>query len=164
MSDFNQKAILLTPLGEEELPDLDTFDCEDWQTNYYLLNHAFDEQRRGLNTTTLIYYNGVLASFLSACCDTIPLCKEGNNVACNAPAIKIRYAIDKQFKDLEMDAFVIDYAKSVAYDLWCTHVGVRFLTMDVPAAQEDFFAGLGFVRNEEDNAGDIVSMRTDIFY
>lgn len=164
MREFNPKAILLTPLGEEELPDLDNFDCGDWQTNYFLRNQAFDEQRRGLNTTTLIYYNGILASFLSTCCDAIPLSSEGSEIDCKVPAIKIRYAIDKEFKDLEMDSFVIDYAKSVAYDLWCTHVGVRFLTMDVPAEREEFFAGMGFVRNVNDNTGEIVSMRADIFY
>jgi len=164
MSEFNPKAILLTPLGEEELPDLDNFDSGDWETNYFLMNQAYDEQRRGLNTTTLIYYNGILASFLSMCCDAIPLSTEGNEITSNVPAIKIRYAIDNKFKDLEMDSFIIDYAKSVAYQLWCSHVGVRFLTIDVPASQEQFYIDKGFVRNVSDATGDIISMRTDIFY
>lgn len=165
MTDMNPKAILLMSLTEKELPDLPTFDCGSKETNNFLLNEAFGEQERGLNTTTLVYYNGILAAFLSLCCDSIHLNKEETGEAAIAvPAIKIRYAIDRRFKDYEgLDSFIIDYARNVAFELWTSKVGVRFLTLDADLSQESYFSQKGFVRNRSNDTGETISFRMDIF-
>lgn len=163
MTEMNPKAVLLMKFCEEELPDLPTFDSGDSATNDFLWNESFYEQERGLSTTTLLYYNGILAGFITMCCDAIPLCKEENGTEATEtiPAIKLRYGVDLKFKDYDLDSFIIDWTKTVAFDLWNSTVGVRFLTVDTDASKEEFFASKGFVRNRADSNG-IISMRLDI--
>lgn len=164
MSKLNQKAILLLPMGEEELPDLENFDSGDIDDNHFFLNEAFGEQERGLSTTTMVYHHGLLAAMFSLCCDAIPVKVDDggkSEVSFTVPAIKIRYAVDNEYKDLDLDSFIIGYVKNLAWELAITKVGVRFLTLDTEASKEEFYASKGFVRNgvgEED----YVSMRLDI--
>ena len=164
MADFNPKAVLLIKFTEQELPDTAAFDSGDSETNDFFRNDAFRDQERGLNTTTLIYCNGIIAGFISLLCDAIPLNKEEENsqASLTVPAIKLRYGVDKNFKDYDLDSFIIDYAKTVAFELWKSKVGVRFLTLDTDPSREEFFAGKGFVRNRTGSNG-LVSMRLDIF-
>lgn len=166
MTEFKPSAILLMRFTETELDDALEFNSGNQETNDFLKNEAFGEQERGLSTTTLVYYNGILAAFLSMCCDAIPLNKEeeGAAAALTVPAIKIRYGIDRKFKDYEgFEAFVIDYAKNVAFELWTSKVGVRYLTLDADLSQEHYFTEKGFIRNRSNDADGMISMRMDIF-
>lgn len=166
MTEFNPKSILLMKFTEEALPDVLAFDCGDNEANSFYHNEAFAEQERGLNATTLLYYNGILAACISLCSDAIPLNKEeeGNpQAAMMVPAIKLRYAVDLKFQDYDLDSFIIDFAKNTAFELTCSKVGVRFVTIDVPSSREEYFAGKGFVRNKSGDTGSIISMRADIF-
>lgn len=165
MTEFNPKAILVTRFTETELDDALSFDSGCSETNSFFHNDAFAEQERGLSTTTLFFYNGILAGFLSMCCDVIPLDKEGDGKAnYSVPAIKIRFATGKAFKDYEgFDSFIIDYAKNIAWEIGSSKVGVRFLTLDAPLSMEEYFTGKGFVRNNSTADSDLISMRMDIF-
>lgn len=166
MTDFNPKSVLLMKFTEEVLPDVLAFDCGDSETNGFFHDEAFAEQERGLNATTLLYYNGILAACISMCCDAIPLNKEEEGspqATLMVPAIKLRYGVDLKFQDYDLDSFIIDFAKNTAFELASSKVGVRFVTTDVPFSREEFYAGKGFVRNKSGETGSIVSMRADIF-
>jgi hypothetical protein len=163
MRELNKKALLLMPLGEEELPDLENFDSGDIDDNHYFLNEAYGEQQRGLNTTTLVYHHGLLAAFFSLCCDVIPIKVddgEKSEISLNVPAIKIRYAVDKNYQDMDLDSFIISYVKNLAWELTTTKVGARFLTLDTDPSKEEFYTSKGFVRNAVGE--EYVSMRLDI--
>ena len=104
-----------------------------------------------------------MAACISLWCD-IPLNKEAEGNAeptHSVPAIKLRYAVDVKFKDYDLDSFIIDFAKNVAFEMWTSKVGVRYLTLDTDASREEFFASKGFVRNRSDSEG-IISMRLDV--
>lgn len=168
--EINPKAVHLVRLSEDELPDLVDFDCGDQEMNRFLKEEAFDEQAIGMNSTVLLYYMGSLAAFCSVCCDSIPLStkeqREEEIPRYKVPSIKIaRLGRSVRFSGYGFGGFLINYVKSVAFELGTSRVGVRFLTLDAYPNKVKYYEGFGFVRNEAMKPGPSgnVSMRADIF-
>lgn len=159
--EMNDEGILLMRLTGLELPDLYHFDSGDAETNNYLKTEAYEEQERGLNNNLLLYYHGELAAFCSLCCDSLRLNKDEKTLS--IPAIKIaRMGKEVRFKDYDFDKILMDAIKAIAYELCVTKVGVRYLTVDATAAQEEYFAKFGFVRNQTESSDGLISMRADV--
>lgn len=167
---FNPKAVLLARLSEEELPDLANFDCGDAEMNRFLQEEAYEEQDKGLNSTILLYYEGILAAFCSVCCDSIPLSdterEDGKLPPYKIPSIKIaRLGRDVRYRGLSFGKFLVDYCKDMAYELAKSKLGIRFLTLDSYPNRVDYYGELGFIKNEAINKSRTfnLSMRADIF-
>lgn len=167
----NPKAIVLARLTENELPDVENFDCGDEEMNIFLREEASAEQAMGMNSTVLLYYQGSLAAFCSVCCDAIPLSdtereEEGITVHYRAPAIKIaRLGRDEKYHGLGMGQVLVDYVKDMASELSKSRLGVRFITTDAYANRVDYYSCLGFIPNQaaRGRSSPTVSMRADIF-
>lgn len=172
---FDIEQTELVRLTEKELVDLANFDCEDGEMNRFFREEAFTEQEMGMNTTILLYFEGNLAAACSICCDAITLSPEEKEDAgidipyAKVPAIKVaRLGRSARYRNLKFGKFLVEYVKSVAYELNEETVGVRFLTLDAyPKRVSYYHKELGFVVNkrgrkpkDEDSP---ISMRADIF-
>lgn len=169
---FDIDKVLLTRLAEDNLPDLVNFDCGDNEMNIFLRDEAFDEQGKGLNSTTLLYYQNDLAAFCSICCDSILLSpderQEIDITRATVPAIKIaRLGRDLKYRKLKLGIFLIEYIKNLAYELSETVLGVRLLTLDAYPERVKYYSNINFSVNEEmkrrKRRDGAVSMRIDIF-
>jgi len=170
-TEINPKAILLARLTEEDLPHLANFNCGDTEMNQFLKEESFEEQKRGLNSTILLYYKGELAAFCSICCDSITLSPEERETAGQLPpyknpAIKLaRLGRDIQYKKYGFGEKPVDYVKDLALNLCESQLGVRFITVDAYCNKVDFYRNLDFTENQrlQTNKRSTVSMRADIF-
>ncbi|MBH0159897.1 GNAT family N-acetyltransferase [Fictibacillus sp. 26RED30] len=165
---INPKALLLARLTEEELTDLANFDCGDEEMNEYLVKEAFVSQELGMNTTTLLYYEGRLAAFCSICADSIRLAEEekGDDLPLtNVPAIKIaRLGRDKEFKEYGFGQYLIQHTILKALEIAEASCGVRFITLDAYPERIKLYEDIGFVRNESYKKRTMrISMRFDIY-
>lgn len=143
--DVNYKAVLVARLDDEDIDSLATFNCvrdDDGpsvaefskQMNEFLRDEAFDQQAQGLNTTSLLFYKGDLAAYVSVCADSIRLDpSEQQTDAVNystAPAIKIaRLAVDKRFAGHGFGKFLIEYTRYTCQELNDV-IGIRYVTLD----------------------------------
>lgn len=168
---LNRKAILLAKLTEEELGDLANFDCNDNEMNRFLKEEAYNEQQLGMNNTTLMYYEGILAGFYSVCADSLRLAEEEQSkdlVYATVPAIKIaRIARDIRFRDLEIGKFLINHAIHKALEIDNESCGVRMITLDAYPHRVEYYESQKFKRNEHrmyhGKNRPTVSMRYDIY-
>ena len=168
---INPKAIVLARLTENELPDVESFDCGDEEMNTFLREEASAEQTMGMNSTVLLYYQGSLAAFCSVCCDAIPLSdtereEEGITVHYRAPAIKIaRLGRDEKYQGMGLGQALVDYVKDMANELSKSRLGVRFITTDAYVHRTGYYSRLGFVPNQaaRGKSSPTLSMRADIF-
>lgn len=169
--EFNEEVVRLARLTEDKIQDLANFDCGDDEMNRFFHEEVLHEQEIGMNTTILLYYNEELAAACSICCDAITLNPEEKKIEevpyAKVPAIKVaRLGRDIKFKNLKLGKFLVDYIKSIAYDLNDSTVGVRFLTLDAYPKRVNYYREeLGFIINEYTKRKDglPVSMRADIF-
>ena len=175
MNEQNTDKIRLARLSEIYVDILANFDClnsdEDLKSkgfkskpirkfagyseniNYFLKNDALEEQKKGLNTTHLLFLENELVGFISLCNDSIRLAlseKEEDNVPyANIPALKIaRLAIDKKFQNNGWGKFLIDFAVAVAFKnrQWS---GIKFLTVDCYKHRLSYYEDrIGFKINE----------------
>lgn len=177
--EVNYKAVLVARLDDEDVEYLATFDCirdDDDPTvagfsremNEFLRTEALDQQAQGLNTTSLLYYKGDLAAYVSVCADSIRLNEsEQESDAVNystAPAIKIaRLAVDKRFAGHGFGKFLIGDVRYACQEL-NDRIGIRFLTLDAFPHRVEYYEKLGFRKNlvyATDKRKTYVSMRSD---
>ncbi|WP_027365927.1 hypothetical protein [Desulfotruncus alcoholivorax] len=170
---FDIDKIELVRLTENELVDLTNFDCEDLEMNRFFREEAFTEQEMGMNTTILLYYERTLAAACSICCDAITLSQEERETVgipyAKVPAIKVaRLGRSAKYRNLKFGKFLVEYVKSLAYELNEETVGVRFLTLDAYPQKVSYYQEeLGFVVNKKGrrpkDEKSPISMRADIF-
>jgi len=172
MDEFNFDTDLVELARLDSYHDLANFDCGDTEMNQFFLDEAYEEQEKGLNSTTLLFFKGEIAAFVSICCDAIPL--NTNEQAqidiqrSKVPAIKIaRLGKHIKFEKCSFGRFLIDYVKDLAYRLHTTVLGIRFITLDAYPDKINYYENSGFIRNIQANSrkrdDGAVSMRSDIF-
>lgn len=169
--ELNLKAILLAKLTEEEIGDLANFSCGDDEMNRFLENEAYHEQQLGMNCTTLMYYEGILAGFYSICNDSLKLSENEQSddlIYTTVPAIKIaRLGRDVSFRDLEIGKFLISHVIHKALEIDSELCGVRMITLDAYPHRVEYYEFLGFKRNEHrmynGKHRSTISMRYDIY-
>lgn len=167
---IDYSLIKLAKLSEEHFSDLANFDCGDEEMNRFLKEEAYNEQEMGMNTTTFLYYDNVLAAFCSICNDSVLLHKDEKEELpyANVPAIKIaRLGRDKRFRNYQLGRFLIDYVVWVALKIDKEMCGVRLITLDAYPERVKYYQDYGFVINQHDNykrrKSPNISMRYDIY-
>lgn len=163
----NPRSLLITRLATEDLPYLETFDCGDEEMNRFLRTECFQEQELGLNSTTLLFFNGQLAAFVSLCADKLALndFEEEGLPRKSVPAIKVaRLGRDRKFAQYKFGRLLMYEVFSIALDIADNHLGVRYITLDAYPNRVDFYESLGFVDNEPNRKDRrTISMRRDIY-
>jgi ribosomal protein S18 acetylase RimI-like enzyme len=165
---INPRSLLIAQLTEDDLPYLVDFDCGDEEMNKFLREECYQEQELGCNSTTLLFYNGQLAAFVSICADKINLedYEESGLPRKAVPAIKVaRLGRAVEFREYGFGKIMLDHALNTAFDLYSL-IGARFVTLDAYPPRVPYYRACGFIENPVPKGArprDTVSMRRDIF-
>jgi len=152
--------------------DLSNFDCGDKDLNEFLKEDALAYQDNFIAITTLMLYDGEIASFFSLICDSIRLSgkekKKGELTTPFSifPAIKVaRLATCQGLQGNGFGTEAVKYCIGLARKLNSRAdegIACRFLTVDAYPHRIDWYERLGFIQNVKEDRRDAVSMRYDI--
>lgn len=162
------RFLLFARLSDDDLEHIGSFDCADEEMNRFFKEECYDEQKRGLNATYVLYYKGELAAFCSICTDKINLASSEQTEMSlprgSVPTIKVaRLGRAVKFRSHGFGTFILEYVRLQVLEI-SESVGVRFLTLDAYQHREAYYETLGFKRNQNQGKNSTtISMRLDIF-
>ncbi len=166
---IDPRHILIGILNENDLSHIESFDCGDENMNYFLRYDCFEEQKKGLNITYLLFYRGELAAFCSICADKINLAKDeqsGHELPRGSvPAVKVaRIGRAQQYRDLGLGKLLFDYVRMEIIELAQRNLGIRFITLDAYEHRVPYYSSLRFMKNNNQGRNcSTISMRLDIY-
>jgi predicted GNAT family N-acyltransferase len=117
----------------------------------FLFNEAYEDQKKGLNTTYLFLHDSKLVAYLSLCNDAIQLeFEEKTEMGLSyttEPAIKIaRLAVSNKAQGMGLGKEVIEYAIVVSQQVKALS-GVVFITLDCYEHRLSYYENFGFEKN-----------------
>ena len=150
--------------------DVSSFDCDDQDLNGFLKDDALNYQNQGLAQTTCVFYDDKLIGYYAIAADALRLSIEEKKFfhrkkrIKSYPAVKLaRMAFLKEYCRKGLGTMMLHIIKGFAYEQNKKGLAIKFITVDAYKNALSFYEKNGFIKNNEQEKEDTISMRHHLF-